>query len=224
MRKVYVYVNVNNGNVQPLVPGPKPAPRSAQARLARKMPPPAPVRPAGGLTLILRRCFVRHCLTEGTALGQLDKLATRSRRAARTDARTPAHCSFCFKPESGVALLIAGPGNVCICDACVDVCRHLAANRLAAFPGKASIQDIASDRLLALLAPLETAIRSDGGQMRWLVETLRGRKVSWAHIGKALNISRQSAWERFARPDGKRKAWRVLPPSGAADAKPGRAR
>lgn len=31
------------------------------------------------------------------------------------------------------------------------------------------------------------------------VDVLRQRKVSWADIGQALGISRQAAWERFAR-------------------------
>jgi hypothetical protein len=36
----------------------------------------------------------------------------------------------------------------------------------------------------------------DGLQSR--VDELRKREVSWAGIGKALGMSRQAAWERFA--------------------------
>lgn len=31
------------------------------------------------------------------------------------------HCSFCFKPQTAVKLIITGEG-VCICDECVEVC------------------------------------------------------------------------------------------------------
>jgi biotin operon repressor len=34
--------------------------------------------------------------------------------------------------------------------------------------------------------------------LQTVVEELRGREVSWARIGEALGISRQSAWERFS--------------------------
>lgn len=30
------------------------------------------------------------------------------------------------------------------------------------------------------------------------VQLLRARNISWAQIGKALGVSRQAAWERFA--------------------------
>jgi biotin operon repressor len=30
-----------------------------------------------------------------------------------------------------------------------------------------------------------------------VIDLLRSRKVSWAQIGTALGMSRQSAWERF---------------------------
>ena len=37
-----------------------------------------------------------------------------------------------------------------------------------------------------------------GNQLQTVVEELRGREVSWARIGEALGVSRQSAWERFS--------------------------
>lgn len=35
-------------------------------------------------------------------------------------------------------------------------------------------------------------------QLQWVVDELRRREVSWADIGEALGMSRQSAWERFS--------------------------
>jgi len=35
------------------------------------------------------------------------------------------YCSFCNRPEYEVSHLIAGPGNVCICDECVRICQEI---------------------------------------------------------------------------------------------------
>jgi ATP-dependent Clp protease ATP-binding subunit ClpX len=35
------------------------------------------------------------------------------------------HCSFCNRPQYEVSHLIAGPGNVCICDECVRICQEI---------------------------------------------------------------------------------------------------
>ena len=31
-------------------------------------------------------------------------------------------CSFCNKPESDDRFIVPGPGGICICDRCVDLC------------------------------------------------------------------------------------------------------
>jgi biotin operon repressor len=40
-------------------------------------------------------------------------------------------------------------------------------------------------------------VRAKGDQLQRMVDLLRSRDVSWAQIGAALGVSRQSAWERF---------------------------
>lgn len=52
--------------------------------------------------------------------------------------------------------------------------------------------------LLKRLAPIEETIQGKGGQLQSVVDILRAREVSWAQIGAALGITRQSAWERFS--------------------------
>jgi hypothetical protein len=143
-------------------------------------------------------------------LGQLDRTVTKRGRALTRTGAAAHHCSFCFKPQRGVKTLIAGPGGVFICDECVVVCSQLTAGRSSAFPDYPRVETLETDWLLALLQPLETTIRGKGSQLQWLIETLRLRKVSWARIGKALNISRQSAWERFSRPAQAGQSWRML--------------
>jgi hypothetical protein len=43
----------------------------------------------------------------------------------------------------------------------------------------------------------EVADQVEGNLRSWVLE-LRRRKVTWARIGEALGITRQSAWERFS--------------------------
>ncbi len=109
----------------------------------------------------------------------------------------PFHCSFCLKSQHEVKKLVAGPGFIFICDACVGLCNDWMADR----PPKVApfkLEDIPSDRLLARLKPIEQTLQGMGNQLQTVVEALRKREVSWAQIGEALGVSRQSAWERFS--------------------------
>jgi ATP-dependent Clp protease ATP-binding subunit ClpX len=109
----------------------------------------------------------------------------------------PLHCSFCLKSQHEVQKLIAGPGSIFICDACVHLCNEWIAGRPPSV-GDFSLSAIASATLLERLKPIERTIQGQGNQLQTVVDELRGREVSWADIGKALGVSRQSAWERFS--------------------------
>jgi len=94
-------------------------------------------------------------------------------------------------------MLISGPAAIFICSECVDVCNECVAGR---FPDKSkypSDKKLPTKRLLERLQPIEETLQGKGNQLQWVVELLRSREVSWAQIGAALGISRQSAWERF---------------------------
>jgi ATP-dependent Clp protease ATP-binding subunit ClpX len=115
-------------------------------------------------------------------------------------AQLPAHtlyCSFCFKSQHDVKKLIAGPANIFICDECVGLCNEVVAGRIPN-QSKISPDQLPTERLLERLQPIEDTIQGKGNQLQWVVEQLRAREVSWAQIGAALGISRQSAWERFS--------------------------
>jgi ATP-dependent Clp protease ATP-binding subunit ClpX len=109
----------------------------------------------------------------------------------------PLHCSFCLKSQHEVAKLIAGPGWIFICDECVGACNEYIAGRTPKNDFKGFGQ-IATDTLLERLKPIEQTLQGMGNQLERMIEELRGREVSWARIGQALGISRQSAWERFS--------------------------
>ena len=105
------------------------------------------------------------------------------------------YCSFCRKDSHTVKKLIGGPG-VYICDACVELCNRILAGKPAPpFPG----WDFLSDQeLLRTLRPAASTLGAVELTLREQVAALRDRDVTWEHIGKALGVSRQAAWERFS--------------------------
>jgi hypothetical protein len=108
------------------------------------------------------------------------------------------YCSFCIKSQHEVAKLVAGPGLVMICDECVGMCQEYLEGRapdLSKYPAPASLP---TGRLIAQLPGVEATVRGKRTQLQWVVDELRRREVSWAEIGEALGVSRQSAWERFS--------------------------
>jgi hypothetical protein len=115
---------------------------------------------------------------------------------------TQVRCSFCAKPSSDVAKVIAGPG-VYICNECVGLCTDI----LQAEQDKPSDPDpelpawdesMTDEQILELLPRIAAVGAQTEASLQRLVAILRDRKVTWAHIGAALQITRQSAWERFS--------------------------
>ncbi|MFI9122183.1 ClpX C4-type zinc finger protein [Streptomyces bikiniensis] len=108
-------------------------------------------------------------------------------------------CSFCARPEAEVTKLVAGPG-VNICTECVD----LAASIVAEYrPGPTELRmpmwgELSDAEMLERLPRVATVADRIEADLRMWVTELRRRGVTWARIGQALGITRQSAWERFS--------------------------
>jgi hypothetical protein len=134
---------------------------------------------------------------------------------AATEKRSFASCSFCLKPNTEVGKLVAGPG-VYICNECVDLCVQLIAIRPDdaapddAAPQGAPAPDDAAPQVdpWARLDDAEKALdllprmAAVGGQVEenltHVVRRARTLGATWAKIGEALGMTRQSAWERFS--------------------------
>jgi hypothetical protein len=107
-------------------------------------------------------------------------------------------CTFCGKPHTDVGKLVAGPG-VYICDECVNLCVDVIAQATHAEPPSlpewAALSD---DELLQRIPFIAASAANIEAGLRDRVLELRDRGVSWARIGTALGMTRQSAWERFS--------------------------
>ena len=118
-------------------------------------------------------------------------------------------CSFCAKPNSEVQKLIAGPG-VYICNQCVGLCNDIleTESRKPKDPKgqpaepKAELaawgESMTDEQILDLLPRVAAVGAQTEASLQRLVAILRARRMTWARIGSALQVTRQSAWERFS--------------------------
>jgi hypothetical protein len=115
-----------------------------------------------------------------------------------TDTAVQPRCSFCTKPSSEVEKVIAGPG-VYICNECVGLCNDILESERQR-PTKVPDWDesMTDDQILDLLPRIAAVGAQTEANLQRMVGILRERRVTWARIGAALGIARQSAWERFS--------------------------
>jgi ATP-dependent Clp protease ATP-binding subunit ClpX len=107
-------------------------------------------------------------------------------------------CSFCGKAGDEVRKVIAGPG-VFICDECVQVCvTILDTDDGASRTPIAVLQNLTDEQILDQLPRVGAVGAQVQAGLQERVNLLRERKVTWARIGAALDMTRQSAWERFS--------------------------
>jgi len=109
-------------------------------------------------------------------------------------------CSFCRKAPDAVAKLVAGPG-VYICNECIGLCTEL-----VAIPSEGTPQEqvaswelnMSDEDLLGHLPRVAAAAQQVEQQLTEWVRKARSRGITWTRIGESLDMTRQSAWERFS--------------------------
>ena len=118
--------------------------------------------------------------------------------SAVTEQPAIAACSFCRKPNTEVRRLVAGPG-VFICDGCVALCAQLVDGPPSATPQLAAWEHADSvEEVLASLPRIAAAGAQVEQHLTGWVQKARALGATWARIGEALGMTRQSAWERFS--------------------------
>jgi hypothetical protein len=121
---------------------------------------------------------------------------------SETPSAVQLRCSFCAKTNKEVEKMIAGPG-VYICNECVGLCDQiLQAERDSPAKPAAEVpawdESMTDTQILELLPRIAAVGAQTEASLQRLVTILRERRVTWARIGAALQITRQSAWERFS--------------------------
>jgi hypothetical protein len=107
-------------------------------------------------------------------------------------------CSFCGRPGSRKNRLAGGLGAM-ICFECLEWYYHDTRSGARVVKRTRPVWEEMSDT--ELLAKLPLIVQSAEQNQVFLADwvgLIRDRKISWAQIGKALGVSRQAAWERFA--------------------------
>ncbi|HEX6519875.1 MAG TPA: ClpX C4-type zinc finger protein [Streptosporangiaceae bacterium] len=117
---------------------------------------------------------------------------------AETEQPVIATCSFCLKPNTEVGRLVAGPG-VYICGGCAALSAQLMEGEPAPGPPVAPWTLVTSaEEVLAHLPRVAAARALVEQDLTVWVRRARELGATWARIGEALGMTRQSAWERFS--------------------------
>ena len=108
-------------------------------------------------------------------------------------------CSFCGKPNTQVAKLVAGPG-VYICDECVALCQLIIGESQSGSVPQLRAWELADDvhAVLESLPRVARAADQVEQDLSGWVGRARELGATWARIGEALGMTRQSAWARFS--------------------------
>ncbi|MEU7884707.1 ClpX C4-type zinc finger protein [Microbispora bryophytorum] len=106
-------------------------------------------------------------------------------------------CSFCSKPKTDVAKMIAGAG-VHICNECVGLCAEILAAQSVETPEIPYTESMTVEQILEFLPRIAEVSAQVEDNLRVWVQRARDRGATWARIGAALGMTRQSAWERFS--------------------------
>jgi ATP-dependent Clp protease ATP-binding subunit ClpX len=118
-------------------------------------------------------------------------------------------CSFCGTaggPGTDVPLIGGLGAQVCV--GCIDEFHSIfhEEGRLDTARGTMPWQHMSDAEVLATLPLILASAEQNLAFAQEWVGLLRERRVSWAEIGRVLGVSRQAAWERFARKAGDKSA------------------
>lgn len=111
-------------------------------------------------------------------------------------------CSFCGTPGGpGTDLPLIGGLGAQVCVPCIDEFHAIVHDEERVVDVRRTMpwERMSDPEMLAtLLQILASADQNSAFAQEW-VDMLRERRISWAEIGRVLGVSRQAAWERFAR-------------------------
>lgn len=118
-------------------------------------------------------------------------------------------CSFCGAPGGpGTDLPLIGGLGAQVCVPCVDEFHAIVHDQEKVVDVRRTMpwDRMSNPELLATLPQILASAEQNVAFAQEWVDMLRERHLSWAEIGRVLGVSRQAAWERFARKSGDKSA------------------
>ena len=118
-------------------------------------------------------------------------------------------CSFCGTPGGpGTDVPLVGGLGAQVCASCVDEFHAVLHDEAAREAARKVMpwESMTDAEVLATLPRILASAEQNVSFAQEWVDLLRERHVSWAEIGRTLGVSRQAAWERFARKSGDKSA------------------
>ncbi|WP_153348968.1 ClpX C4-type zinc finger protein [Nocardia aurantia] len=106
------------------------------------------------------------------------------------------HCSFCGKPHTTVAKLVAGPG-VYICDECVALSANIIDDSAGTGSARSSRPDYPTADILAMLPVLLRSAERVEAELTGWIGRLREQQIEWQAIAAAMGMSVETARLRF---------------------------
>ena len=111
-------------------------------------------------------------------------------------------CSFCTASGGpGTDLALIGGLGAQVCATCVDTFHEILHDeeRIAAVRATMPWERMSDAEGLATLPQILASAEQNVSFAQEWVEMLRERGITWAEIGRVLGVTRQAAWERFAK-------------------------
>ncbi len=111
-------------------------------------------------------------------------------------------CSFCATPGGpGTDVALIGGLGAQVCASCVDAFHAILHDeeRVDAVRATMPWDRMTDAEVLATLPQILASAEQNVSFAQEWVEMLRERGVTWAEIGRVLGVTRQAAWERFAK-------------------------
>lgn len=119
-----------------------------------------------------------------------------------TIAREGRICSFCATPGGpGTDVPLVGGLGAQICMTCVDTFHQILhdEDRTAAARAVMPWDRMSDAEVLATLPQILASAEQNASFAQEWVDMLHARGITWAEIGRVLGVTRQAAWERFAK-------------------------
>ena len=114
-------------------------------------------------------------------------------------------CSFCgTRGGPGTDVDLMGGLGAQICRGCVDDFHAILHDEhlLTVARGPMPWDAMSDAEVLATLPMILSSADQNASFAQEWVDLLRARHVSWAQIGRAMGVTRQAAWARFAKKPG----------------------